>query len=342
MSSTDEQERLTELIDGYRSTALLYVAAKLGIADLLSFEPVSVVHLAAGLGVNADAFSRYMRALASTGVVRTDDHENFALTSLGSALGSAAPGSAKARAILAGDEFLPAWRALLNAIQTGEGQFQRIFGMSAWEHRQANPELGASFNSWLCEQTAEAADSISRSYDFESAREIADVGGGHGGLLSMLLLAHPHLQGVLVDLPHVVAAAHHTLEEFGLTDRCRVYGGDFFKAVPAGSDIYLLKSVLHDWGDACCQQILSLCRQAMKPSSRLLIIERTLGNGREDPETILLDLHMLVMFGGRERSAGEYAKLAAAADLEVKRILPTDSGFQIIEALASSTHPVDA
>lgn len=333
MSSSDEQERLGELIDGYRSTALLYVAAKLGIADLLLSESANVDQLAADLRVNPDALGRYLRALATIGIVRTDDDGNFALTPLGSALRAGAPGSAKAHAILAGDEFFPTWGALLDAIRNGEAQFQRIFGLSAWEHRQANPELSALFNSWLHEQTAQVADSILRAYDFESVREIADVGGGHGGLLSGLLLAHPHLRGVLIDLPHVAAEARSTLEKSGLIDRCRIHSADFFKAVPAGSDIYLLKSVLHDWDDARCQQILSHCRKAMTPSNRLLIIERIMENGGEqDRATIMLDLHMLLMFGGRERSRGEYSKLAAAADLEVRRILPTDSGFQIMEA----------
>jgi hypothetical protein len=340
MSSSDQQERLGELIDGYRSTALLYVAAKLGIADLLSSEPANADGLAARLRVNTDALGRYLRALAAIGIVRTDDDGNFALTSLGSALRSGAPGSAKDCAILAGDEFFPTWGALLDAVQTGEPQFQRIFGLSAWEHREANPELSASFNSWLHEETAQAADSILRAYDFGSAREIADVGGGHGGLLSILLLAHPHLRGVLIDLPQVAAGARSTLEKSGMIDRCRIHGADFFNTVPARSDIYLLKSVLHDWDDARCQQILSNCRQAMAPSSRLLIIERIIGNGGEqDPGTVMLDLHMFVMFGGRERSSGEYSKLAASAGLEVQRIIPTDSGFQIIEASVLGARP---
>lgn len=332
MPSSDQQERLGELIDGYRSTVLLYVAAKLGVADLLSSEPANANQLATRLRVDADALGRYLRALATIGIVRTDDDGNFVLTSLGSTLRSGVPGSAKARAILAGDQFFQTWGALLEAVQTGEPQFQRIFGLSAWEHRQANPELSASFNSWLHEETAQAANSILGAYDFQSAREVADVGGGHGGLVSMLLLAHPHLRGVLIDLPHVAAGARSTLERSGLIDRCRIHGADFFTAVPSGSDIYLLKSVLHDWDNARCQQILSHCRQAMTPSSRLLIIERIIGQGGEqDRGTVMLDLHMLVMFGGRERSSGEYSKLAAAADLEVKRVIPTDSGFQIIE-----------
>jgi hypothetical protein len=179
-----------------------------------------------------------------------------------------------------------------------------------------------------------------RAYDFESAREIADVGGGHGALLSILLLAHPNLRGVLIDLPQVAAGARSTLEKSGMIDRCRIHGADFFNTVPARSDIYLLKSVLHDWDDARCQQILSNCRQAMAPSSRLLIIERIIGNGGEqDPGTVMLDLHMFVMFGGRERSSGEYSKLAASAGLEVRRVIPTDSGFQIIEASVLGARP---
>lgn len=335
MSSSNEQERLGELIDGYRSTALLYVAAKLGIADLLSSKRANANQLATDLRVNANALERFLRALAMIGIVRTDDDGNFALTPLGSAFRAGAPGSAKACAILAGDEFFPTWGALLDAVRSGEAQFQRIFGLSAWEHRQANPELSALFNSGLHEQTAQVADSILRAYDFEGAREIADVGGGHGGLLSGLLLAHPHLHGVLIDSSHVVAEARSALEKAGLIDRCRIHDADFFKAVPAGSDIYLLKSVLHDWDDARCRQILSHCRKAMTPSSRLLIIERIKENGGEqDRATVMLDLHMLLMYGGRERSRGEYTKLAAATDLEVKRILPTDSGFQIIETMA--------
>jgi O-methyltransferase/methyltransferase family protein len=333
MSSSEEQERLEEVIDGYRNTALLYVTAKLGIADLLSSESANANQLAVKLCINANALGRFLRALAAIGIVRADDDGTFSLTQLGSQLQSDAPGSAKAQAILTGEEFLPAWGALLDAIRTGEAQFQRIFGMSAWEHRQANPELNTLFNSWLHEQTAHVANSILRAYDFGNAREIADIGGGHGGLLSAILLAYPHLHGVLIDLAHVAAGARFTLEKSGIIDRCRIQGTDFLEAVPAGSDIYLLKSVLHDWDDARCQRILSHCRQAMAPSSRLLIIERIIGNGAgQDRRTVMLDLHMLVMFGGTERSRGEYSKLADATDLEVVRVIPTDSGFQIIEA----------
>jgi len=335
MSSPDLPERLDELIDGYRSTALLYVTAKLGIADLLSIGPASAEQLSARLQLNTDACERFLRALASVGIVQRDNDGKFSITSLGSRLCSGATGSAKARALLAGAEFLPAWGALPEAVQTGEGQFRQIFGSSAWEHRQANPELREAFQSWLHEQTVSVATSILRAYDFGKAREIADVGGGYGGLLSIFLSAHPHLRGVLIDLPDVAAAARASLEKTGLADRCRIHGADFFKGVPAGSDIYLLKSILHDWNDKDCQRILPCCRQAMGSSNRLLIIERVLGNDCGiDRATALLDLHMLVMFGGRERSSDEYAKLAGAADLAIKRVIPTDSGFQIIEAVA--------
>jgi hypothetical protein len=227
---------------------------------------------------------------------------------------------------------------LLEAIQTGEPRFQRIFGMTPWEHRQRNPELGALFNIGLREQTIRVADSVLRAYNFAGAREIADIGGGHGGLLSVILLAHPHLRGVLVDLPHVVDYARATLEKCGFIERCQMHGTDFFNAVPPGSDIYLLKSVLHDWDDTLSQRILCNCRRAMAPSSRLLIIERTLRDrGEQDSATAMLDLHMLVMYGGRERSLAGYRRLASAADLEVQQILPTDAGFHIIELLPRET-----
>ena len=331
--SANSSERLRQLLEGYRSTSLVYAAARLGIAEHLSQGVMTSSRLAKRLAVNEDALTRLLRGLQSLGIVNEDAEGNFSLMPLGKNLSASAAESFKGWAILAGEEFMPAWNGLVDAVRTGEPVFHRVFGMTPWEHRQRNPELGKLFNAGLADETARAADSILQQYDFAGFRSVADVGGGHGGFLSVILRANPHLQGVLIDLPVFLPDARAALIKAGVADRCRLESADFLNAIPGGSDIYLLKSVLHDWDDAHCGRILSNCREALQPGNRLLIIERILPAGRKkrDAKVTMLDLQMLVMYGGKERTREEYLKLTEAADLKVNRVLETESGFQIIE-----------
>jgi hypothetical protein len=206
--------------------------------------------------------------------------------------------------------------------------------VSNWAHRQQHPELGACFDDMLERSTEGAAPVILASYDFSSFRTVADIGGGRGALLAAILKAHPSLNGILFDQPHVVAGARPHLEAAGVAGRCLLAGGSLFDRMPDGADLHILKSVIHDWDDERSLAILRNCRLALKQQGTLLLIERVMPVRVEHaPDVILRDLHMLAVTGGRERSEVEYRGLFEAAGLKPTGIIPTRSGLSIIEGV---------
>jgi hypothetical protein len=206
--------------------------------------------------------------------------------------------------------------------------------MNVWEHRAAHPEEGEIFDAAMTGLSAPVAEAIVQSYDFSNISVLVDVGGGEGGLLATILAANPTLRGVLYDLPHVVAAAGALLERAGVADRCEVVGGSFFEAVPRGADAYLLKSVIHDWDDAEAIQILGKCRAAVADTGRILVVEPVIRPGNEPDPAKYMDLNMLVMLGGRERTADDFERLYAEAGFRMTSIVPTGSPpFNIIEGV---------
>lgn len=325
-------ERLRQLIDGYRDTALIHAAVKLGVPDLLVDRPLPLDELARRLEVDEDRLNRLLRGLAVIGIVNDEPGRTYALTELGAGLCSKSPGGLGSAALIAGEEYAPAWSELLHSVRSGGVAFEHVFGMTAWAHREQNPELNQAFQTWLREATASSADAVAKAYDFSGVRMVADIGGGQGGVLRAILARHPEVEGVLADLPQVIAQVRPLFEAAGLAGRYRVTAADFFEEVPGGADLYLLKSVLHDWNDEQCGAILRTCRKAMSTAARLLIVERVLPERAEEaPATIMLDLHMMAVLGGRERSLADYRRLAAVAGLELRDSLPIDSGFQLME-----------
>lgn len=320
----EKSDSLRELIDGHRSTALIYIAAKLGLADLLADGAMRSEKLATRLQVDADALHRILRGLALLGVVSEEPGGAFALTELGGQLRHDSEHSLGDYAILSGEEYAPAWGALLHSVSAGGAAFEKVFGVNVWEHRRLNSELGLRFQNWLGHQSGAVARSILRSYDFKKARTVLDIGGGSGGLLREILAAHPHLDGLLFERPEA-------LEKIG-AQKFRTRAGDFFQHVPSGADLYFLKSVLHDWDDERCHRILQRCREAMTEESRLLVIERlNPEKATDDPATVFVDLHMMAVQGGRERTRAEYEKLAAAAGLMLRQLFATESAFVLME-----------
>lgn len=325
-------QALRELLTGHQNTALLYVAAKLGLADLLADGPRTSVDLARSLGAHAPSLHRVLRGLAVLGVCAEEDDGRFRLTALGSGLQSGRAGSLRDYAVLSGEEYVKAWGGLLHSAMTGETAFDSAFGMSQWEHRRQHAELNEHFNAWLREKATPSIRAILTAYDFSSFGTVADVGGGHGALLAAILRTHPCVTGVLLDQPHVVADARGRMERAGVAARCRIVGGDFFDHIPEGADAHILKSVIHDWDDARSLVILRNCHRALVDRGTLLLIERVLPDRAEqDPDTIFMDLHMLAVTGGRERSDAEYRALLAAAGFRMKRTIPIGPSFHIIE-----------
>jgi hypothetical protein len=264
------------------------------------------------------------------GILSTDG-EQFALAPLGEYLRSDVPGSMWPAARLMGNPIVThAWGGLLQTVKEGGTAFEHALGTDFASYFLASPEFAAVFNAFMGGVTAHVAPAVVSAYDFSDVRSIVDVGGGNGTLLRAILRANPGISGLIYDLPHVEVQAEQNIAIDNLAGRCRFVAGDFFKNVPIAADAYLLKSVLHDWDDEACVSILRSCREAMRPDSRVLIVERPLSM---DPEVVMSDLTMLAMVpGGRERTEAEYRRLLEQAGLQLTRVVPTHGGVNVFEA----------
>jgi len=323
---------LRELMNGMRVTQLIYVASKLGIADLLKDGSKSVDELASKVGAHPRALYRVLRALAGIGVFAEVGDRKFELTALGEPLQDRVPGSVRARAIMNGEEvFWKPWGDLLNCVKTGDTPFNRVFGMSRLEYRERNAEVGTNFNKAMSAATVPTANAVVEAYDFSGVNRVIDLAGGRGALIAAILKRYPHVQGVLTDLPAVANEAEAFIESEGLEDRCETIGGDYYKSIPSGGDIYLLKSVIESEPDDGAVDLLKNCRRAMGNHARLLIVEPIMSpHGSPSPANVF-DVHMMVMGGGLLRTEEEYGALFEKAGFRVNRVLPTSSQASIIE-----------
>lgn len=331
---------LLRVATGYQASQALFVAARLGLADLLGDGPRPVEDLAAAAGAHAASLRRLLRALAAFGVFREGEDGRFALAPLGEHLRAGAPGSVRPLVLMYGHaDFLRTWGELEHCVRTGETAAKLLFGAdNAFARYAADPDLGAAFNAGMTVLSAIVADAVVAAYDFSDLSPVVDVGGGQGRLIAAVLRANPSLHGVLFDLPYVVEGAGPVLAEAGVADRCEAVGGDMFEAVPAGGALYLLKSVVHDWDDGRATAVLAQCRRAMagRREARLLLVERVLPNRIEPAPVVqsqaLSDLNMLVRTGGRERTEGEFDALLDVAGLRLLRVIPTETPVSLIEA----------
>ncbi len=227
-----------------------------------------------------------------------------------------------------------AWSGLAHSAMTGETAFARVFGVDQWEHRQRNLALSERFNANLNAETAGWAAAIVEAYDFSTFPVICDVGGGHGALLCAILAACPTARGILFEQAHVAAGARSYVASHGLDKRCRVVEGDFFEGVPEGADAYVMKSIVHDWPDERSVALLKSCHRMLGADGRVVLVERVMpARAMDAPDTIRLDLHMLAVTGGRERSEAEYRGLLEAAGFGLGRIAATQSPFCVIEGV---------
>ena len=305
---------LWELVNGYRVSQAISVAARLGLADLLAAGSRTADELAAESDADPDTLYRLLRALAGAGVLHEDDERRFALTELGYDLRSDSPTSVAGWAAFVGrPSHWQAWGDLLHSVRTGENAFAHVHGADVWAYRTEHPEEGAIFDRAMTDLTRRINAAILDAYDFSRFDTVVDVGGGQGALLSALLDANPGMNGVLFDQPQVVAAVSSS-------DRLRVVGGSFFESVPENGDAYVLKWIIHDWEDEEAVAILRTCRNAMRDGAVMLLIERVVGKPNEDLATKLSDLNMLVSAGGRERTTEEFATILAAARLELNSV----------------------
>jgi SAM-dependent methyltransferase len=324
---------LLQMMTGYWVSQALYVAAKLGIADLLADGPVDCDKLAAATDTHAPSLQRVLRALASVGVFTEVAPGSFALTPLAELLRTETPSSMRALAIMYAEEQYRAWGELLHSVRTGEMAFDHQFGMGYFEYLAQHPRADRVFNEAMTGWTRQLVGAVVDTYDFSPFETVVDVGGGYGTLLAAILRSNPRMRGILFEQPHVVATAEAQLVAAGVADRCALVSGDFFAEVPAGGDAYVLSQILHDWDDERCVAILGQCRRAIPDHGKLLVVELVLPEGDEPFLGKWLDLHMLVLLGGRERTAAEYDTLFRVAGFKLARVVPTPPGPSVVEAV---------
>ncbi|MGH3773878.1 MAG: methyltransferase [Pseudonocardiaceae bacterium] len=324
---------LAQLLSQPWKPRAIQVAAQLHLAETLADGSCTVTELAEKTGTHAPSLSRLLRALARIGVFIELDGSRFANSELSHLLRPDVPGSMYATAMM-GDWMWRAWGELLHSVRTGEPGFDKAHGIPIWRYfTERDPAAGALFNEAMTSFSTAVNPPIAQAADLPGARTVVDVGGGHGSLLATLLAIYPSIEkGILFDQPHVIDEVQAALGP-APDGRIQLQGGDFFTAVPAGADAYLLKWILHDWDDAACVKLLTTCRRAMAPHGRVLAVELVVDLDRSDELAYFFDLYMLVILAGRERTAAEFQVLYDAAGLHLTRIIPTTSMYSLIEGI---------
>jgi hypothetical protein len=326
-------ERIIRLGFGFAVSQALRVAADLEIADRLAASEVCVDDLAAQTGSHVEALYRIMRLLAAEGVFCETSARRFKLTDLRVALRSDGGSSPRELIRMLNREPYLAFAQLGHSVRTGLPAFEEVFGKPRFDWLADHPAEASLFQRAMISLSQGSNEAIAEAFDFASVSQVVDVGGGHGQLLSAILERHPHLLGVLFDLPSGIEAAQ--LGEGGPLPRATLVAGSFFDSVPAGADVYLLKKVVHDWNDERASAILRNCREAMAPKGRVLVAETIVPPGDGLDSIKLVDANMLVVTGGIERTETQYADLFAASGLRLERVIPTAQPISILEACKS-------
>ena len=326
--------QMLQLISGFWVSRCIYVVAKLGVPDLLKDGPKSAHELAAATGAHPPSLFRVLRALAAVDVLMQTDDKRFGNTPLSETLRSDVPGSIRAFAMTElGEEHYPAWGELMHSVRTGEIAFDKAFGEPVWEFFAKHEENAKIFNDAMSGMTAQAEQALHAAYSFEGINTLIDVGGGHGGLITSILRRNPNMRGILFDSPQVVEGAKSKIAEAGIGDRCEVVGGDFFESVPKGADAIIMKWIIHDWNDEQSIAIMKNCHRALSANGKLILVEAVVPPGDEMHFAKFIDLNMLVMTGGRERTEEEFRQLYETAGFRLTRVVPTESPFSVIEGV---------
>jgi hypothetical protein len=328
------QVQITQMIGGHVVTRAMYAFAELGIADLLKDAARSAADIAPLAGAQPASLYRLLRTMAGLGFLVEDAEHRFALTPLGETLRSDSPGHARSMVRLIAGPL--GWRVLgefLHSVKTGEAGSERALGQPIFDYMASSPQEATWFNEMMIAFHGAEPPAVAAAYDFSTIGTLVDVGGGTGNLLTTILQANPGVRGVLYDLPHVTAQARDVIASRDLSDRCTIDEGSFFDAVPEGGDAYMLSHIIHDWDEASCIKILGNCRRAMKPTSRLLLVEMVIPPGNDFHPGKLSDMIMLAFTpGGCERTAAEYAALFGKAGFSLTRVVPTASPVSVVEA----------
>ena len=332
----NDEDRLRSAIEAYHASALAYAAVKLGLPEKMGARSWTAEALAAELGLSPPHLLRFLRGLAILIICEERPDGSFALTSLGQALKPGSPSRLGEKVMIVVEQYWQPWAHLVSTLRTGAPAFDHVFGTDVWAWRNENFSGGDMFAAYLAGETFAGAGPIIEALDLSGVGCVADIGGGHGGLLAAILQAHRDMRGILFDLPETIIGAKKFLKSHGVFERVTRASGDFLAEIPVEADLYVLKSVLQHWDDMAARAILESCRDAMPARARLAIVERLLPEAASgDPGAVMLDLHMMVITGGRARTLAEFETLLAQAKLSLTNSR-TASGFAVIEAVPLS------
>jgi hypothetical protein len=333
MNKQSPLQQLNQMLTATWTSRAISVAAELRIADRLKGGPLSAEALAVAAGVAPGPLYRVLRALAGAGVFAEDTDGRFRLNALAEPLCDGGPGSLRAFAIMIGDSQDRCWDDLLETVRTGETAFDRLYGQPVFDYLTERPEKAKIFDAAMTTFGGLATEAVLDAYDFSDVRTLADIGGGLGSNLAKILFHYPGMSGVLFDQPHVVERARPSLEAAGLADRCAVQGGSFFESAPRGADAYILGHIIHDWDDAKAGLILDNLRRTMPAAAKLLLVDRVLAQGNGASFGNFLDLHMMLVCGGRERTEAEFNRLFTRHGFRLTRVVPTAEDVSVIEGV---------
>ncbi len=331
MADDQAKQIFSQCLMGYWVSQGVFVAAKLKVADHLAAGAMSAEELAQRIDCNAGALYRVLRALAGVGIFTEDNERRFSLTPAAEYLRTDAPDSQWATTMLQAEVQYAVWGGLFDAVKTGEGAFEKVNGKPFFEWLNDNPKKADIFDATMAGWMLEEGRAAVEAYDWPDPGEVVDVGGGAGGLLLTLLDKHPGIHGVVFDQPEVIERTRITRKDDPLMQRCRLEGGDFFKAVPPDADIYMLRNIIHDWDDERSIQILKTCRAACGADGKILLVESVIQAGNEPSFGKWLDLNMLILLSGKERTEAEYRELLTASGLQLERVIPTRAEMSILE-----------
>jgi hypothetical protein len=327
------QDVVLRLVSGAWITQALRAAARLGVAERLLAGPMTSADLAAPVGVLPDRMERLLRALAGEGVFKKLDDGRYENTPTSALLAPSTPGNVHAVVLMTGEEHYFGWRRFLECLKAPTTAFELEFGEPIFSWYAKNAEAARNFNQAMRDYSAAQIPAIVAAFDASKFRRIVDVGGGHGGLLMGLLDRAKQARGTVFDLEQGLAAARAA--GLGGNPRVDLVAGDFFKSVVAGGDLYVLKFILHDWDDERCRTILRNVRAAMVPGGKVLVCEQLVGPPNQPDPAKWMDLHMMAMPGGTERTEAEFGLLFATSGLRLRKTTRTPVGLSLLEAEAA-------
>ena len=330
-----ESWRLARLADGYLTTQLLYVAVKLGVADVLAGGPATGPEVAAAVSADPGIITRILRGLCLEDVIVEHGDGRFSLSPIGEYLRDGVPGSQRGPILTRGSFCFSAAQAMLDAATSGACAFELTYGQPFFAHLDSVPAHREAFEASMAGRAAHEAEAVVAAYDLSAVGRLVDVGAGPGVMARAALRAVPAMSATLIDRPAMVDRARREMNDAGLTDRCTFVAADFFESVPAGGGAYLLSRILHDWNDEDATRILRTCHATMPAGARLLVVDAVLPDRARDlPSAIRMDLAMLLLLNARERTASEFEVLLSGAGFRLRRIVPTGSptGLAVIEA----------